>query len=378
MATTETTSLPSHTPGTTHTLLKHSFGGADAARSAYLQAGTHADEHPGLLVLQHVIGQLQVLEQQGRILGRIVIVPFANPVGLGQQVFGQMVGRYNLANGENFNRNFPDITQRLIAELKHNPPAKNDLPAIKALFAKALTASAPNETVAANKYWLLKQALEHDILLDLHCDTSSILHIYANLNQRQRALDLAVATGVDAVFLEDEAGGLPLDECYAKAWKEVLKLDLVDTAHLGFSATLELRGQADVDDDIAAEDARGIIRFFQREGLVEAGADAVEAPCRSPVTVYPLEGVSHLMAPATGIVAWKKQIGDAVEVDEVIAQIVPVDGVLGAPRYAVLSNVSGRLIARHHVKLARSGQKIGMLAGTTPLPERQTGKLMGL
>lgn len=376
MAITEAFVLPSQAPGTTHTLFKHSFGNANAKRSAYLQAGTHADEHPGLLVIQHVMAQLQVLEAQGRITGQIVIVPFANPIGLGQQVFGQMVGRYNLANGENFNRNFPDITPQLKRELTSNPPTTNDVASIKALFARAMNSVAPSEAVAANKYWLLKQALEHDIVLDLHCDTSSILHIYANLNQRQRALKLAAATGVEAVFLEDEAGGFPLDECYAKAWKEVFKLGLVDTAHLGFSATLELRGQADVEDDIAAEDARGIVDFFQQEGLIEA--EVAHKTCAHDITVYPLEGVSHLMSPATGIIAWKKQIGDAVEVGEVVAQVVPVDGKPGAPRSPVLSNVSGRLIARHHVKLARTGQKIGMLAGTTPLPERQTGKLMGL
>ncbi|WP_175650333.1 succinylglutamate desuccinylase/aspartoacylase family protein [Pseudomonas sp. Marseille-P9899] len=374
MPTSEAIRLPSLTPGTEHRLLKHRFG--SGGRSAYIQAGLHADEHPGLLVIQHLLSRLVALEAEGRLDGTIVIVPFANPVGLGQQVFGQMPGRYNLANGENFNRNFPDITGSLEQAIDQCALEKNDVAVFKTLFAAAMDMPPPLEAVQANKYWLLQEALNHDILIDLHCDTSSILHIYANHDQRQRALDLAAATGVEAVFLEDEAGGFPLDEAYAKAWKTLHRRGLVDTAHLGFSATLELRGQADVEDDIAAADAQGILDFLQHEGLI-SGEPAT--PLRHErIQVYPLEGVSHLKAPGTGIVAWKKRIGEAVTRGELIAEIVALDLAPGAARQAVTSDVDGILVARHHIKLARSGQKIGMLAGTTPLPGRQTGKLMGI
>lgn len=374
MSSSEAIRLPSVTPGTEHHLLKYRFG--CGGRSAYIQAGLHADEHPGLLVIQHLLSRLVTLEAEGRIKGTIVIVPFANPVGLGQQVFGQMPGRYNLANGENFNRNFPDITGSLEQALDECLPEKNDVAAFKQLFAAAMDGAAPLEAVQANKFWLLQEALKHDILLDLHCDTSSILHIYATLDQRQRALDLAAATGVEAVFLEDEAGGFPLDEAYAKAWKTLYRRGLVDTEHLGFSATLELRGQADVEDAIAAADAQGILDFLQHEGLIAGERVTPRQP--GQVQVYPLEGVSHLKAPGTGIVAWKKRIGEPVAHGELIAEIVPLDLAPGAPRIAVASDVDGILVVRHHIKLARSGQKIGMLAGATPLPGRQTGKLMGI
>lgn len=374
MPTTTRFVLPTLTPGSTHTLLKHRFGNRNASRSAYLQAATHADEHPGLLVLQHLMDALQVLEAQGRIVGRIDVVPFANPIGFGQLVFGQLAGRYNLANGENFNRNFPDLTQPLTQGLEQGAPARNDSAAIKQRFAQALADLTPVDALDAGKHWLLSQALEHDILLDLHCDTSSILHIYANHHQRERALAFAAATGVKAVFLEDEAGGLPLDEAYAKAWKPFLDRHLVDTRHLGFAATLELRGQADVEDHLAAEDARGILRFLQHEGLIE-GEEQVLDP--ASVVVYPLEGVSHLLSPAAGIVAWKKTLGERVSLGETIAEIVPLDLLPGAPRTPVISNVNGLLVARHHVKLTRSGQKIGLLAGQQPLPGRKAGQLMG-
>lgn len=369
------TNLPSQTPGVVHRLCKHTFSGGSGQRSAYIQAGLHADEHPGLLVIQHLLVHLQQLEKQGRIVGRIVIRPYANPVGMGQQVFGQLPGRFNLANGENFNRNFPNIVAKMETVLTITRPAHNDTTAMKALMLSALGDSIPAETVAANKYLLLHEALQHDLFIDLHCDTSSILHIYANLNQRERALRLATSMGVEAVFLEDEAGGFPLDEAYAKAWKTLYAKALVDTEHLGFSATVELRGQADVEDDMAEQDALGLLRFLCVEGLIleEAPEHPIEP---EQVIVYPLEGVAHLEATGTGIIAWKKALGSTVQRGDIIAEILPLDMQLATPRIPVASPVNGVLVARHHIRLVRAGQRIGMAAGTEPLPGRITGQLM--
>jgi predicted deacylase len=376
MAQTVEMALPSQTPGVVHKLCKHTFSGGSSQRSAYIQAGLHADEHPGLLVIQHLLVHLQTLEQQGRIFGRIVIRPYANPVGMSQQVFGQLTGRFNLANGENFNRNFPNIVGKLETVLTKTRPAYNDTCAMKALMLSVLGDSIPTETVAANKYLLLHEALQHDLFIDLHCDTSSILHIYANRNQQKRATRLATSMGVTAVFLEEEAGGFPLDEAYAKAWNALYAKEFVDAEHLGFSATVELRGQADVEDDIAEQDAMGLLRFLSAEGLIRLDEDA-EHPIRpEQVTVYPLEGVAHLEATGTGIIAWKKALGSSVQRGDIIAEILPLDMQLGTPRIPVPSPVDGILVARNHIRLARAGQRIGMAAGTEPLPGRITGQLM--
>src|SRR6266704_2338496 len=63
-----------------------------------------------MLVAQHLIGLLDDAAESGRIRGEIVVVPVANPVGLGQVVDEVHLGRYELAGGENFNRGFPDDT----------------------------------------------------------------------------------------------------------------------------------------------------------------------------------------------------------------------------------------------------------------------------
>ncbi|OYY09383.1 MAG: hypothetical protein B7Y70_10275, partial [Rhizobiales bacterium 35-68-8] len=63
------------------------FGTPGARPKAYLQAGLHADEFPGMLALRHLAAELAVADAEGRITGEVVVVPQANPVGLTQQKF---------------------------------------------------------------------------------------------------------------------------------------------------------------------------------------------------------------------------------------------------------------------------------------------------
>ena len=104
--------LPSPTPGTTRELVSLHFGPADGGRKAVLQASLHADEVPGLLVAHHLRRRLGELEARGALQGEVVLVPFANPIGLSQWVLQSHEGRFDLGSGENFHRNYPDLASR--------------------------------------------------------------------------------------------------------------------------------------------------------------------------------------------------------------------------------------------------------------------------
>jgi predicted deacylase len=365
--------LPSLAPGNAQHLVKHCFSSNGSARSAYIQAGLHADEHPGLLVVQHLLERLQVLEREDRVLGEIVICPFANPVGLGQNVFGYVTGRFNLSNGENFNRNFPDVTQALAAVIPTLSEEPADTPQLKQLLTHLLDPQASADCVAVTKRELLREALKHDLVLDLHCDTAAVMHLYCINAQRERAIDLAGCMNIGTVFLEDTAGGQPFDESYNKPWQMLIEKGLASSAQRGFAASIELRGQADVDDELAREDAEGILRFLAREGLL---ALDVAEPDPGQVDVYPLEGASHLQASVPGLLVWKKRLGESVSRDELIAEIIPLDAPLGTPRVPVRSDIDGVVIVQPLFKLVRAGQRVALLAGKTPLPHRQPGQLL--
>lgn len=362
------TDLPPLGPGNSVRLLTHEFTGQESARSAYIQAGLHADEHPGLLALWHLQEMLVDLHQEGRILGKIVICPFANPVGMTQNVLGFWTGRFNLANGENFNRNFPDLIPLLEAQ---HIDSSAVVPQQK--LQAAIAALPATDTVGALRKALLSEALQHDIVLDLHCDTAGVLHLYANEAQRERATRLAACMNIDVVFLEHSAGGQPFDESCNRPWNWLIDQGLSPQQERLFTASIELRGQADVDDELALEDAKGILNFLASEGLLRL--DDQPLVNRSP-QVYPLEGASHLPSPGHGLLAWKKRPGDSVSRGELIAELVSIDASIGTPRTPIHSDVDGVLVVQPLFKLVRAGQRVALLAGTEPLPTRRAGQLL--
>src|SRR5690606_29134630 len=74
--------MPPAAPGTLRLLKAITYGRPDARPVAYLQAGLHADELPGMMVLHKLGKLLDAIDANDGITGHIVIVPVANPIGL--------------------------------------------------------------------------------------------------------------------------------------------------------------------------------------------------------------------------------------------------------------------------------------------------------
>ena len=91
------------------------FGSGE--RKAYIQASLHADELPGMRAAWELKKRLTELEQQGALNGVIELVPVANPMGLGQLLQGSHQGRFEIGSGKNFNRDFVELSEPLIAQL---------------------------------------------------------------------------------------------------------------------------------------------------------------------------------------------------------------------------------------------------------------------
>jgi predicted deacylase len=102
--------LPSMTPGSARHIVVHHFGTRGARPKIYLQAAIHANELPGAMALHHLLPMLVQADRAGRIVGEVVVVPTVNPIGLSQLVGSQHLGRYDLLGRDNFNRNWPDLS----------------------------------------------------------------------------------------------------------------------------------------------------------------------------------------------------------------------------------------------------------------------------
>jgi hypothetical protein len=371
--------LPSPAPGTARTLLVHRYGTPGARPKAYIQAALHADEIPGLLVAQHLLLELEKAQAQGRIRGEVLVVPVANPIGLDQNLNGRVQGRYDLENSVNFNRDFPDLAEAAADRLrgKLGPDPGQNVARIRAALAETLAELPAAGETAALKRSILALALDADWVLDLHCAGEALQHLYGSRFQREDVVLLGAELQARAVLLDEGPGGRPFDDACCSPWWKLRKALAAAEGEVPlacFAATVELRGQADVTDALAAADAAALLRFLQRRGVLagDAGPEPVPA-CRAT----PLEGLEWLTAPVAGVVVWTRDLGECVAAGDVVAEIVePLGEPLGAARTPVRTTTSGLLFGRTMGRLVRPGQRIGKVAGAEPLSSRQRGKLL--
>jgi predicted deacylase len=367
---TEHIALSPLAPGASLSLTVHRFGEAGARPQIYVQAALHADEIPGMIAAHHLRERLLVLEAEGRIQGEIVLVPSANPIGLAQKVLGEPVGRFNLADGVNFNRGYPYLVPQVAERIdgKLTDDAETNVRLIReALHAElaAWTAGNPAELL---KKTLLGLAIGADLVLDMHCDSEAVMHLYTHTRSTEVFEPLGALIGTQALLLAEESGDEPFDEACSRSWGELAdRFPNHPIPFSGHSTTLELRGERDVSHDLARADAAALVDFMILRGAIAGEAPPVpQALCRPT----PLAASEPVTAPATGIVAFKAQVGDRLEAGDVLAEIV--DPLTGAVT-PVPSPTGGVLFARILLRFATQGQRLAKVAGTTA---RRTGKLL--
>ena len=273
--------LISMSPGTSRSLMVHRFGTPGARPKAYLQAGIHADEIPGLLVLQHLITKLIAADAAGEIQGEIIVVPFANPIGLSQRSRGDLLGRYEFRAGGNFNRSYPyfdkAIGDRVAAKL--GADADQNVALIRAAFMAEVEAYPVNNELLQWRREVMRLAGDADFVFDLHCDSEAVLHLFIGTHLWPEMADLSAQLGSRATMLEIDSGGGSFDEAFSRPWW-TLSQRFGDEFPIPFaclSSTVELRGTADVGDHLNAGDADNLFRYLQRRGVVAHHRDLDEA-----------------------------------------------------------------------------------------------------
>ena len=367
--------LPSPTPGTSRELVSLHYGPADGRLKAVLQASLHADEVPGLLVAHHLRQRLVELEARGALLGEIVLVPAANPVGLSQWVLGSHEGRFDLASGENFNRLYANLAPRA-AELlapQIGRDATVDVASVRAALRQACAELEATTELQALRRTLLGLAIDADLVLDLHCDNEAVLHVYTLPATWPEVEPLARLTGSRAALLADDSGDEPYDEACSTVWPRLaaaLSQRLgrrIELPHACVAATVELRGERDVSHELASADADALLRYLAWRGFV------ADPPRRLPelqCTPTPLAGSVPLVAPHGGVLVHTHPLGTDVQRGDGLAEIVdPLTGTVTP----LASPVSGVLYARESRRFVAAGTRIAKVAGREAV---RTGKLL--
>lgn len=356
--------LPQASPGVSRAISTFHYGRKGVGKKVYIQAGLHADEAPGFVVAYH----LKTLLDQAEVLGEIILVPAANPIGLGQWRDEQLQGRFNFADSINFNRSHFDLTEDVYEIVKDQltDNEQENVALIRSAMQKALEKVRHEDEAEFLKKELLAMAYDADIVLDLHCDYDALLHIYMGTPLWETSKDLSAQMGSPVTLLATDSGGGPFDEACSKVWWELAeKIEDKPIPFACLSATIELRGIVNTDKDIAQNDALNIFYFLQRRGIIAGDAPALPELINDAT---PLAGVDYIKAEVPGVVSYLKKPGSMVKKGDVIAEIMnplPQDGVPTVTE--VKTKTDGLLFTCNIDKFARPGRILAKVTGTEPL-----------
>ncbi|RZS82637.1 hypothetical protein EV217_3461 [Phyllobacterium myrsinacearum] len=348
---TETIQLAGDVPGNHIELRVLRFAGKDEkAVSAYLQSSLHGSELPGQAALHFLIPMLEKAGREGRIAGDITIVPQANPVGSAQWLSHQHLGRFEFFSSGNFNRSFPLLDTFDTSGL--------------------VPLDGPKSLAERLKAQLLRLALPHDIVLDLHCDDESENYLYIHQAFLPEMYDLAAALGSTAILSWNSTADAAFEEACAHPVLQLPqgKRDMTRRA----VTTVEFRGLNDVDIATGKADAEGLYRFLVHRGVVSDPAVTLTVDFKGPVT--PLENVEMVRAPQGGMILFHVNIGDEVVAGAKLVTVVTVPGdpsgdiTLTAPQ-------AGRILTRRSHRYTRRGDDLLKLLGSKRSEQARPGSL---
>jgi len=280
-------------------------------------------------------------------------------------------GRFDLNTGQNFNRHYPviadQVADRCYKHLRGDPDYDKRIirGAMRAVLSDFQTPD-PLEFMRAR---LLELACDADIALDIHCDEESVVHMYLGTPLWPDGSDLHRQIGSEATLLARNSGGQPFDEACSSVWWDLddrLGNHIVEPSCL--AATIELRGQSDVSDEMAARDADNLYRFLQRRGVVRGDPGVLPESKSNPT---PLDGVDVVRSPVSGVVTFNRHPGEYVRKNDTVAVIVdPLTTHGQSARTAVVASTSGVLFARSSSRVTRPGQVLCKIAGPASLDWR--------
>ncbi len=363
--------LTRNTPGVSIELQSLHFGTPGNGPKATLQAALHADEIPGLLVAHHLRARLAALEAEGRIAGEVVLVPVANPIGLTQRVLQSVEGRFDLASGENFNRHYADLFDAVVSQVdgRLTADAAHNVALVRAALREAAAALPERHALESLRRTLLGLSIDADIVLDLHCDSQAVMHLYTETSVWPQVEPLARFLGCEAALLAEVSGDHPFDEACSTVWPRL-------AAHFGgatpipsacVAVTVELRGEADVAHEFAERDAQALIDYLAWQGVIAGRPDALP-PARCDAT--PLAGSMPVSAPHGGMVVYVRDVGATVAAGEHLADLIePMTGLVTP----LLSPVDGVFYARETRRFVPAGAGVLRVAGREAL---RAGKLL--
>jgi uncharacterized protein len=362
--------LPAMTPGTGRSIVYHRFGRRGARPKAYLQAAIHANELPGTMALHHLMPMLAQADRRGAIAGEVIVVPTVNPIGLAQLAGNNHLGRYDFLGRDNFNRNWLDLSGQVAERLDGSKP---DVATIRAAAQSALAAMKPTTELQALRVEVMKLAVDADIVLDLHCDAEAALHLFISRRDWPGpAQALAADIGAEAtLYNEPYPTSLTFSGVNSALWARLAeRFPTASIPQACFSATIEYRGQHDVNHELGAADARNLYRFLTRQKIISGRPGPLP---RLKARATPMGGMDVGYAPRTGMCVYHLPRGAKVRKGDAVCEVIdPADARGPKARTQIHARTDGILFSRKlDGRLAWPGAVLFRIAGAEPLAHRK-------
>jgi predicted deacylase len=162
--------------GDTLTIPYYEWQGSPDHPSVYIQAGIHGQEYMGYGVALCLIEYFKKNPPKGK----VTLVPKVNPYGMNVKMGDTTYGRFDPTTGANWNRNYANWLKdpEEFASAHQGQSWSQIKEALRTEAKHALTRTEPQSYQDKLAYQLQVLAIQHDIMLDLHCDGISLPYIY--------------------------------------------------------------------------------------------------------------------------------------------------------------------------------------------------------
>jgi uncharacterized protein len=373
----KTVALRGDAPGMTTELTWYSIGPADAPEKVHLQAALHADEQPGTMILHHLLPMLRQADDRNLLRARFTVMPMVNPLGMQSFTFDRHVGRYDPRSGINHNRRWPDLFPAVRTHIagRLNEDERFNVNLIRKSVAQWIDAQQPRTPAEQLRLIILREAHDAEFVFDLHCDSEALVHIYTSPELMPELQDLSDWMGAAATLTAADSGGGSFDEVLPQLYRKVAQTNPGKPVPMASAtATLEYRGQADVFDTLAADDARRLWGFLCGRELIDAAPGS--KPGRAP-GASPLEATEIIRVDRPGLVAYRVELGEHVAKGQPIADLVALDGPEAfMARTPILAGTDGFILTRNASKYVTRGMQVAKIVGTEILASRKGGYLL--
>lgn len=344
----------------------HRFAGRNKGPSVYIQAGIHGNEHPGILVATELLAKIEQSTANGSLAGSVTVVPVCNPIALSQIIKGEIVGRFDLNTGENFNRHFPDILRSVIEQSTEHKNSVINIETIRSLIREKLETLSFQNTSEQMKARLFQLASEHDIVLDLHADNCSVLHLYAPEQRKNITAQLASDLGCELALTGAHDANGALDDVLNHMWSAIYdELNFCSPDELPLAYTIELRGRYDLGEELIKQDANGLYDFLCHMGVINENKPEKQHSFKA----LPVHGIDTHKAGTLGVLKLHKTLGQRVSKGELIAEITSPEKMLEKTTEQLCANTDGILFCHSFHGVVPVGQTVFKIAGEKILHE---------